>query len=330
MSHANAPLSELGRLRLARCVVEDGWPLRRAAERFQVSPTTAKRWAERYRLAGSAGMRDHSSRPRHSPALTPRRLERKIVHLRRSRGLGPAMIAGRLGMHASTVHRVLRRAGLPRLADTDRATRQPIRRYERDRPGELVHVDTKKLGNIPDGGGWRIHGQLIGQANRRLTAGAERDRYYKPAIGYSYVHTAIDDHSRLAYSEVLPDQRGATAAAFWLRAAAWFTSQGIHVQAVLTDNGSSYVCLDFRAALAATGATHKRTRPYRPQTNGKVERFNRTLTTEWAYAKPYRSESARRAALPRWLHIYNHHRPHTSLGRRPPATRVPNLSGQNT
>jgi transposase InsO family protein len=240
------------------------------------------------------------------------------------------MIAGRLGMHASTVHRVLRRAGLPRLADTDRATRQPVRRYERDRPGELVHVDTKKLGNIPDGGGWRIHGQLIGQAHRRQTANAERDRYYKPAIGYSYVHTAIDDHSRLAYSEVLPDQRGATAAAFWLRAAAWFTAQGIHVQAVLTDNGSSYVCLEFRAALTATGVTHKRTRPYRPQTNGKVERFNRTLITEWAYAKPYQSESARRAALPRWLHIYNHHRPHTSLGGRPPASRTPNLSGQNT
>jgi transposase InsO family protein len=275
-------------------------------------------------------MRDRSSRPHRSPARTPRRVERKVVHLRRSRGLGSAMIAGRLGMHASTVHRVLRRAGLPRLGDTDRATGQPVRRYERDRPGELVHVDTKKLGNIPDGGGWRIHGQLIGQAHRRRTAGVVRGHGFKPVIGYSYVHTAIDDHSRLAYSEVLPDQRGATAAAFWLRAAAWFTAQGITVQAVLTDNGSSYLSLEFQAALAATGVTHKRTRPYRPQTNGKVERFNRTLLAEWAYAKAYRSESARRAALPRWLHIYNHHRPHTSLGRQPPASRVPNLSGQNT
>jgi len=329
VSHANAPLSELGRLRLARCVVDDGWPVRRAAERFQVSPTTAKRWADRYRAAGAAAMADRSSRPHHQPALTPRPLARKIVHLRRSKGLGPAMIAGRLGMHASTVHRVLRREGIPRLADTDRATREPIRRYEWARPGDLVHVDIKKLGNIPDGGGARIHGQLIGQANRRNTA-KKKARGYKPFIGYSYVHTAIDDHSRLAYSEILPDQKGATAAAFWLRACTWFTDQGIHTERVLTDNGSSYVCTDFADALTATGVTHKRTRPYRPQTNGKVERFNRTLLAEWAYTKPYRSESARRAALPRWLHIYNHHRPHTALGGQPPASRVPNLSGHNT
>jgi transposase InsO family protein len=313
VSHANAPLSELGRLRLARCVVDDGWPVRRAAERFQVSPTTAKRWADRYRVAGPAGMADRSSRPHHQRALTRRPVVRKIVHLRRTKGLGPAMIAGRLGMHASTVHRVLRREGLPRLADTDRATREPIRRYEWDRPGDLVHVDIKKLGNIPDGGGARIHGQLIGHAHRRDTATA-RGRGYKPIIGYSYVHTAIDDHSRLAYSEVLPDQKGATAASFWLRAFTWFAAQGIAVERVLTDNGSSYVCNEFREALDATGVVHKRTRPYHPQTNGKVERFNRTLLAEWAYAKPYRSESARRAALPAWLHIYNHHRPHTSIG----------------
>ena len=254
---------------------------------------------------------------------------RKIVHLRRSKGLGPAMIAGRLGLHASTVHRVLLREGLSRLADTDRATREPIRRYERARPGELLHVDIKKLGNIPNGGGWRIVGQLAGNANRRATA-TTRGHNYKPVIGYSYIHTAVDDHSRLAYSEVLPDERGATAAAFWLRAHGWFTQQGVEVERVLTDNGSPYRSFEFRDALAATAVTHKRIRPYRPQTNGKVERFNRTLLDEWAYAKPYRSESARRAALPTWLHIYNHHRPHTSIGRRPPASRVPNLSGQNS
>jgi transposase InsO family protein len=327
--HANAPLFELGRLRLARCVVDDGWPLRRAAERFQVSPTTAQRWALRYREEGVAGMRDRSSRPHRSPAATRRPIVRKILHLRRTKGLGPAMIAGRLGMHASTVHRVLHREGLPRLADTDRATREPIRRYERERPGELVHVDIKKLGNIPDGGGWRVVGQSAGYANRRATT-TSRGRNWKPVIGYSYVHTAIDDHSRLAYSEVLPDERGATAAAFWLRAYHWFTQQGVVIERVLTDNGSSYVSFDFRDALRATGVAHRRTRPYRPQTNGKVERFNRTLLAEWAYCKPYRSQSARRAALPAWLHIYNHHRPHTSLGGRPPASRVPNLSGQNT
>jgi transposase InsO family protein len=327
--HANAPLSELGRFRLARCIVDDGWPLRRAAERFQVSPTTAQRWAQRYRLEGRAGMRDRSSRPHHSPRQTRQPVVRKIVHLRRRKGLGPAMIAGRLGMHASTVHRVLRREGMPRLADTDRATREPIRRYERARPGELVHVDIKKLGNIPDGGGWRIVGQLAGNANRRTTATA-RGHLYKPVIGYSYVHTAVDDHSRLAYSEVLPDERGATAANFWVRAARWFSERGIHVERVLTDNGACYRSFEFRDALLATGVAHRRTRPYRPQTNGKVERFNRTLLAEWAYTKPYRSESARRAALPAWLHIYNHHRPHTALGGRPPATRVPNLSGQNS
>jgi transposase InsO family protein len=303
--------------------------LRRAAERFQVSPTTAQRWAQRYREQGRAGMRDRSSRPRHSPRQTPRPLVRKIVHLRVRRGLGPAMIAGRLELHASTVHRVLRREGLPRLADTDRATREPIRRYEREQPGELVHVDIKKLGNIPHGGGWRVVGQRADDANKRATA-TRRGHNYKPVIGYSYIHTAIDDHSRLAYSEVLPDERGRTAAAFWLRAYSWFADQGVVIERVLTDNGSSYVSFEFRDALRATGVAHRRIRPYRPQTNGKVERFNRTLLAEWAYCKPYRSESARRAALPTWLHVYNHHRPHTSLRGQPPATRVPNLSGQNS
>jgi hypothetical protein len=256
-------------------------------------------------------------------------VERKIVHLRVKRKLGPAQIAGRLGLHASTVHRVLTRRGLSRLRDTDRMTGEPIRRYEWERPGQLVHVDIKKLGNIPLGGGWRVNDRQTGWANKLATTSA-RHPTGRPLIGYSYIHAAVDDHSRLAYAEVLPDEKGITAAAFWLRAHAYFTSVGITIERVLTDNGNPYRSNVWAAALAETGVRHKRTRYYRPQTNGKVERFNRTLLAEWAYVKPYRSESARRAALPRWLHIYNHHRTHTSLGGRPPASRVPNLSGQNT
>lgn len=333
MPHANAPLTERGRLRLAVCVVDDGWPLRRAAERFQVSPTTAARWAGRYRAHGPAGMVDRSSRPRHMPGRTPRPAERKVLHLRSSRRLGPAAIAGRLGMHASTVHRILVRAGVPRLTGIDLATglplrRQPARRYERAQPGELVHVDIKKLGRIPDGGGWRVHGRALGARHSRATTSK---RYHNhPVIGYGYLHAAVDDHSRLAYAEVLPDEQGATAAAFWTRAHAWFTTCGITVQRVLTDNGSCYRSHAWRQTLATAGITHKRTRPYRPQTNGKVERMNRTMLVEWAYAKAYSSETARRKALPRWLHHYNHHRPHTALGGKPPASRVPNLSGQNS
>lgn len=327
MPHANAPLTERGRLRLARCVVDDGWALRRAAERFQVSPNTARRWAGRYRLLGVAGMSDRSSRPRRSPQRTHPKVEGKVLHLRRSKGLGPAMIAGRLGMHASTVHKVLARHNVPKLACVDLATgqpirKQPVRRYEHPNPGDLVHVDIKKLGRIPDGGGWRTTGRTIGRRNRGISAPTAR--------GYGYVHSAVDDHSRLAYSEILTDETGATAAAFWQRAHAYFTSHGITVRRILTDNGSCYRSRTWRHTLTEAGITHKRTRPYRPQTNGKVERYNRTLLVEWAYARPYPSETARRKALPRWLNTYNHNRPHTSLGGKPPASRVPNVRGQDT
>jgi transposase InsO family protein len=326
--HRNAPLSETGRLRLARCVVEDSWPLRRAAERFQVSPSTAARWAGRYRELGAAGMVDRPSRPHASPARTPVRTERRIIKLRVAGRLGPARIAFRLGLNPSTVHRVLARYRCPRLAHLDRATGLPVRRYERTAPGELVHVDIKKLGNIPDGGGWRAVSQAQGERNARATTRARRN--CKPVIGYSYLHTAIDDYSRLAYSEILADERKETATAFWARASAWFTAAGITVQRVMTDNGSCYKSHAWRDALAASQITHKRIRPYRPQTNGKVERFNRTLLEEWAYARPYRFETERRAAFDTWLHTYNHHRGHTALGGHPPASRVPNLSGQNT
>jgi transposase InsO family protein len=313
VSHANATLTPRGRLLLARCVVEQGWTLRRAAERFQVSPTTAARWAGRYRAQGAAGMVDRSSRPHRSPRRTPTRLERRIIKVRVIRRWGPARIGFLLGVHPSTVYRVLSRYRLARLAWLDRSTGRVVRRYEHAAPGDLVHLDVKKLGRIPDGGGWRVHG-------RRHRPNRHRGQ------GYSFLHTALDDHSRLAYSELLADERKETAAAFWTRAAAYFAGCGITVRRVLTDNGSCYRSFDFRDALA--GIAHKRTRPYRPATNGKVERFHRTLLEEWAYARPYASNADREAAYPAWLHRYNQHRGHTALGGQPPASRVTNLAGQ--
>jgi transposase InsO family protein len=330
MSHRNAPLTETGRLRLARCVVDDGWPLRRAAERFQVAVTTASRWAGRYRTYGAAGMCDRSSRPRHSPNQTPTRTERRIIKVRVLRRWGPARIAYLLGLNPSTVHKVLHRYGLARLAHLDRATGRVIRRYEHPRPGDLIHVDIKKLGNIPDGGGHKIHGRATGTANSSAHRDPTRPRKApgRPNLGYSYLHNAIDDHSRLAYTEILGDERKETAAAFWRRAHTYFTTAGITIRRVLTDNGACYRSHNWRDALAEHDITHKRTRPYRPQTNGKVERYNRTLLDEWAYAQPYKTETERRKAFGPWLHNYNHHRGHTALAGHPPATRVPNLTGQ--
>jgi len=318
VSHANAKLAPRGRLDLARCVVDDGWPLRRAGERFQVSATTAGRWAERYRQLGEAGMQDRPSRPRRSPRKTPTRTERRIIKVRVIRRWGPARIGFLLGLHPSTVHRVLARYGLARLAWLDRATGRVIRRYEREAPGDLVHVDIKKLGRIPDGGGWKLIGRPAGRKNR---GNIKR--------GFHYLHNAVDDHSRLAYSEILTDETKETAAAFWTRANTYFAGCGITVARVLTDNGSCYRSRLFAEALGEK-ITHKRTRPYRPQTNGKVERFNRTLLEEWAYARLYRTEADRIAAFTDWLHTYNHHRGHTALRGATPASRVTNLSGQNT
>ena len=323
MSHANAPLTPTGRLRLARCVVDDGWPLRRAAERFNVSVTTAKRWAGRYRAEGPAGMVDRSSRPRSCPHRTPTRRERRVIGLRVSRRWGPARIAYLLRMNPATVHRILTRYGCLRLAWTDPATGAPLRaqrrrvvRYEHDAPGDLVHVDIKKLGRIPDGGGHKMLGRAAGKRNRRR------------GMGYWYIHNAVDDHSRLAYSELLADERKETAAAFWSRANAYFAGAGITVRRVLTDNGACYRSRDFARVLSQHGVTHKRTRPYRPQTNGKVERFNRIMLEEWAYARPYLTETERAAAFTNWLHTYNHHRSHAALKGASPADRVPNLAGQ--
>ena len=328
MSHRNAPLSETGRLRLARCVVDDGWPLRRAAERFQVAVSTAARWAGRYRELGAAGMSDRSSRPHRSPGRTPTRTERRIIKVRVIRRWGPARIAYLLGLNVSTVYRVLCRYGLARLRWLDRATGHVIRRMESATCGDLVHVDVKKLGKIPAGGGWRMLGRASGVRNSRADKSiGTRPHHGSGARGYHYLHTAIDAHSRLAYTELLADERKETAAAFWLRAHAWFRDEcGFAVRNVLTDNGSCYRSHSFRDAL--NGIKHRRTRPYRPQTNGKVERFHRTLADEWAYARLYTSDAERCAEFPRWLHTYNHHRGHTALGGQPPATRVPNLSGQ--
>ena len=196
----------------------------------------------------------------------------------------------------------------------DRQSAVPIRRYERSRPGELVHVDVKKLGKIPPGGGHKVRGRAA-------------TRPGKKRVGYAYVHTAIDDYSRLAYTEVLADEQGRTAAGFWRRAEAWFRARGVVVERVLSDNHFSYRGRLFNDALAETGIVHKYCRPYRPQTNGKVERYNRTVLEEWAYARPYPNDTTRRAAFPAWLHTYNHHRGHTALGGHPPASRVTNLCG---
>jgi transposase InsO family protein len=268
-------------------------------------------------------MFDRSSRPHSCPHRTPTRQERRVIGLRVSRRWGPARIAYLLGMSPSTVHRILTRYRCLRLSWTDPATGAPLRaarrkvvRYEHAAPGDLVHVDIKKLGRIPDGGGHKVLGRAAGKRNRAR------------GVGYWYIHNAVDDHSRLAYSELLHNERKETAAAFWSRAAAYYAAAGITVRQVLTDNGACYRSRDFAQLLADQGIKHKRTRPYRPQTNGKVERFNRILLEEWAYARPYLTEDQRSAAFPAWLHTYNHHRGHTALKGASPADRVPNLAGQ--
>jgi transposase InsO family protein len=328
VSHANAALTPRGRLRLARLIVDEGWPIARAAERYEVSWPTAKRWAERYRHAGVAGMADRPCRPHHSPARTPRPVVRKIVHLRLKQRLGPVQIAGRLGMPASTVHAVLLRCRLNRLSHLDRATGEPIRRYEHDHPGAMIHVDVKKLGNVPDGGGWRYLGRVQGRKNRAATPGKPRNKHRQPLLGTAFVHTVIDDHSRLAYAEIHDDEKATTAIGVLRNAVAWFAARGVSIERVLSDNGSAYRSGAWHQACTELGIRPKKTRPYRPQTNGKVERFHRTLADGWALGRFYNSEHARRKALPAWLHFYNHHRPHTATSGKPPITRLTNLPGQ--
>jgi transposase InsO family protein len=324
-------MTPAGRLRLAEAVVDQRWPLARAAERFQCSRATAKKWADRYR-AGQP-MTDRSSRPHRSPGRLDRRTERRIVALRFTRRWGPHRIGYHLRIPRATVGRVLDRYRMPLLRHIDQNTGLPVRgskpvRYERETPGELVHVDIKKLGRIPDGGGWRAYGRGSAQ-DRKSAVGRDRAARAgaKPSRGYRYLHHAVDDHTRVAYSEILDNERKETAAEFWIRARAFFASLGITVTEVMTDNGACYRSHAFADALGE-GVKHRRTRAYRPQTNGKVERFNRTLAAEWAYAISYPSEDAREATYADWLHHYNHHRPHTGIGGATPASRVHNLPGK--
>ncbi|MEZ0579305.1 IS481 family transposase [Nocardioides sp. MH1] len=331
MAHANAALTPKHRLRLARLIVDDGWPPSRAAEFFNVSWRTAAKWSQRYRDEGPAGMVDRTSARHTQHAKTPQPVVRKIVHLRWKQRLGPVPIAAKLGMPASTVHAVLTRCRLNRLSHIDRVTGEPARRYEWERPGELIHVDVKKLGSIPDGGGWRFVGVEQGERNRQATRNRTRlttaDRH--PRIGTCFVHTVIDDYSRVAYAECHDDETAVTAVGVLYRAVAWFAERGVTVERVLSDNGSAYVSFLWRDTCADLGIKHKRTRPRRPQTNGKIERLHRTLNDGWAYKKLYSSENARRAALAGWLHQYNHHRPHSALGGLPPITRLDNLAGHH-
>lgn len=331
MSHANAALTPRARLRLAQLVVDRGWTYTAAAKMFLVAPRTAKKWADRYRSDGSAGMVDRSSRPRTSPTRTSPAVVRRIVRLRWRHRLGPVQIAGQLGMQASTVHAVLVRCRINRLSHIDRVTGEPLRRYEHPHPGSLIHVDVTKFGNIPDGGGWRYVGRVQGRHNAQATARrtGERGHLYRPLIGTAFVHTVIDDHSRIAYAEICTDEKAATAIGVLQRAVAWFAEHGVAVERVLSDNGSAYRSYAWRDACAELGITHKRTRPYRPQTNGKIERFHRTLADGWAYARLYESTEQRNAALPDWLHFYNHHRAHSAIGGRPPVTRLTNLPGHH-
>lgn len=330
MVHRNAPLTPEGRRRLCERV-DAGRPVCHVAAEAGVARQTLAKWHARWEEQGEDGLQDRSSRPYRSPNQTAPQVEDLIEWLRRGMKLGPVMLVAELvefGYHlaASTIHRVLVRRGISRLRDLDvtgQEMRKPAVRYEYRGCGDLVHVDVKKLGRIPDGGGWRAHGR--GTDGHRASKRGQRP-------GYVYLHTAIDDRSRLAYTEELTDEKSVTAAGFWARAVEFFAAHGIEkIHRVLTDNGSCYRGKEFNKALGAT--VHKRTRPYRPQTNGKVERFNRTLAREWAYKQAWSCNDERTATLTRFLHRYNYHRPHTSLQGHPPIYRTPavmNLHGHNT
>jgi transposase InsO family protein len=341
-THANAALTPRARLRLARLIIDHDWPIARAAERYDVSWPTAKRWAIRYlqvrtelgpdasAAAVLGGMGDRSSRPHHSPNRTPAPVVRTIVHLRWKQRLGPVAIADRTGLAPSTVHQVLVRCRINRLTHVDRATGEPIRRYQHEHPGDLLHVDVKKLGNVPDGGGWRYLGRQQGDQNRIATKDRTgiKNAHNNPKVGTAFVHTVLDDHSRVAYAEIHDDETAATAVAVLRNAVAWFADRGVTTIRVLSDNGSCYRSHLWADTCAELGITHKRTRPYRPQTNGKIERFHRTLAQGWAFKKFYNSETTRRKALPGWIHEYNHHRPHTAIDRSTPISRLTNLTDQ--
>lgn len=335
MSHANAALTPRARLRLAELIVDRGWSYAAAAKMFMVAPRTAKKWADRFRREGALGMGDRSSRPRNSPTRTAPETVRLIVAVRWRHRLGPVQIGGRLKMPASTVHAVLTRCRINRLSSIDRVTGEPLRRYEHAHPGALIHVDVTKFANIPDGGGHKFVSRQQGKRNAITTGHRTGERGgqaggYRPRIGIAFVHTVIDDHSRMAYAEICTDEKAATAIAVLQRAVAWYAERGVVIERVLSDNGSAYRSYAWRDACTQLAITPKRTRPYRPQTNGKIERFHRTLADGWAYARLYNSTGQRDNALPGWLHFYNHHRAHSAIGGQPPVTRLTNLPGHHS
>jgi transposase InsO family protein len=321
VSHANARLTFHGRCELVRRVRFDGRPVAHVAREMGVSRACAHRWVARFDLEGWDGLHDRSSRPHSCPTRTSPAAEQSVLSAREQTRRGPAEISRLTGVPERTVTRVLRRHRVPRLVQLDPVTGAVIRaskstavRYERDRPGELIHMDVKKIGRIPEGGGWRAHGRAMGS-----TAAKKKAR-----IGFDYVHSAIDDHSRLAYSEILPDEKGQTCAGFLARAAAWFQGQGIAgIEAVMTDNHWSYTKSNkMTEVLEAIDAKHITIKPHCPWQNGKVERYQRTLAHEWAYATTYLTNQQRSDALPTWQTIYNTRRAHTALDGQPPISRV--------
>ena len=320
MSHPNARLTPVARRELVQCVLR-GTPQVEVARLFRVSRATVAKWVVRFRSEGAAGLQDHSSRPTRHPATVPPDRVAEILKLRREQAWGPHRIAWALGIARSTVYAVLCRARLHRLAWLHRTTRQIIR-YEHPQAGDLLHLDVKKLGRIPEGGGKRILPSF-----QETRSGPQRGK----RLGFEFLHVAVDDHSRYAYVESLPDERGHTAAAFLDRALAHFSTQGVRVRRVLTDNGSAYLSQVFRQVADRHGIELKRTRPFRPQTNGKAEAFNKLLQGEWAYIRPYSSNAERRGVLSLFLTYYNHDRPHGGLSGATPASRlVNNLLGKYT
>jgi transposase InsO family protein len=316
--HARAPLSPIGRRRVVDRVLVGGWSVAAAAEAAGVAERTVFRWLARFRAEGQVGLVDRRSVPQRVPGRTPSDRVRVICELRRLR-LTAAEIAERLEMPLSTVSAVLKREGLGKRSRLE--PREPIRRYERKRPGELVHVDVKKLGRIEGGPGKRITGR---PGSRRGPTRTDAAGVRRGAVGWECVHVAVDDFSRLAYVEVLPDQKAATAIGFLERALGFFAAHDIQVERVMTDNGSAYVSDPHRLACQRLGIRHIRTRPYRPRTNGKAERFIQTLTRRWAHGRSYTSSAERTAALTNWLDHYNYKRPHGSLSHKPPASRLTN------
>ena len=313
--HGNAALSWNGRTRLVERVVEHGWTLTAAAEAAGVSVRCARKWVDRYRADGSQGLLDRSSAPRHVANRTaPERID-AIVALRRLR-FTAAEIAETLAMALSTVSGILTRCGLGRLGRL--GLEQPVR-YERSRPGELVHVDVKKLGRIQGGAGKRVR---VGIHQHYTPQRTDRDGKRRNTVGWEYVHIAVDDYSRLAYAEVLADEKAVTAIGFLRRAVAFYARHGITVERLLTDNGSAYRATIHALACKALGIRHLRTRPYRPQTNGKAERFIRTLLNGWAHGAIYGSSHERTKALDGWLWHYNHRRKHSALNHQPPVSRT--------